>query len=85
MGPSITDEDNNDSKIIGRNGPSMLRKNEANCHLRNLLHKHQLRASNTDYIHQRYDIFFHFSARTTMELDYFSATKNARPLIHDVK
>ncbi len=82
---TTADNDDEDSKIIGRNGNTLRRKNKSNYHLRNLLHKQQLRATNFDYAHKRYDTFYHFSTRTTMQLDYFFATKTARPSIHDVK
>jgi exonuclease III len=82
---TTADNDDEDSEIIGRNGDMLRRKNESNYHLRNLLHKQQLRATNLDYAHKRYDTFYHFSTRTTTQLDYFFATKNARPSIHDMK
>jgi exonuclease III len=74
-----------DEKILGPKGDPYSRNDETDQQLRNLVRKHDLRASTTDYQHNRYDTWYSEGLRAVAQLDYFLVSNNARPSVMDAK
>ena len=53
--PLGTATDDDDLLILGKYGAPLTRNDESTAALKNTMHKHQLRASTTDFKHKRYD------------------------------
>jgi exonuclease III len=67
-----------DRAILGKYGGHHTRDDEAEHLLRNLLHKHKLRASTTDFLHNRYDTWYTEGLGATAQLDYFFVSQDKK-------
>jgi exonuclease III len=81
--------DRDADKILGRHGNPHVRKDangaETANMMKNILHKHNMRAVTTDFQHKRHDTWISVGLQKTAQIDYFFVTNNFRNAITDAK